>query len=285
MSTSRKYLFRYVECSNQRELSNYILQAQPHAILYNYYPATMPWLDYKILSKILVPQLAIMHEVTQQEVDTANDNIFDYWLYPDPTVINTNPITFKIPRIVPDYANVKATTAIPTIGCFGFGFPDKGFEKVVSVVTNEFDHAKINFNIPNALVDKYGILKKKTINSCNNMIGNSNIELNITHNFFDKKGILDFLAGNTLNAFFYDVDKYKGISSALDYALAVQRPVAINKCGMFRHIYNAEPSICIEDTTMKRIIENGIAPLHQFSSEWTPANFTLKIEKILSEVI
>jgi len=287
LSTSRKYLFTYVECSNQRELATHILRTQPRAILYNYYPATMSWLNYNIMSKVAVPQLGIMHEVTQQAVDTANDNMFDYWLCPDPTVINTNPVTFKIPRIVPDYANVKATTAIPTIGCFGFGFPDKGFEKIVSVVSNEFDHAKINFNIPNALstIDKYGKMKSGVIRGCKGMVGEYNIELNITQNFFDKKGILDFLAGNTLNAFFYDVDKYKGISSAIDYALAVQRPIAINKCGMFRHIYNAEPSICIEDTTMKRIIENGIAPLHQFSSEWTPENFAAKMEKILGEVI
>jgi len=287
MSASRKYLFRYVECSNQRELSNYILQTQPHAILFNYYPATMPWLDYKILSKILVPRLAIMHEVTQQAVDTANDNMFDCWLCPDPTVVNTNPVTFKIPRIVPNYTDVKDMPAIPTIGCFGFGFPDKGFEKIVSVVSSEFDRAKINFNIPHALsaVDKYGKMRAGVIRRCEGIIGERNIELSITQSFFDKQGILDFLAGNTLNAFFYDVDKYKGISSAIDYALAVQRPIAINKCGMFRHIYNAEPSICIEDTTMKRIIENGITPLHQFSSEWTPANFMAKMEKILGGVI
>lgn len=285
LSTSRKYLFEYAECSSQKELSEYILRKQPRAIIYNYYPATMPWLDNTITSKIQIPQLGVMHEVTQQAVDTADNKLFNYWLYPDPTIVNTNPITFKIPRIVPNYLNVKPTTAIPTIGCFGFGFPDKGFEKIVSVVRNEFDRAKINFNIPNALVDKYGILKKKTIKGCGSIVGDANIELNISQNYFDRRGILDFLAGNTINAFFYDVGKYKGISSAIDYALAVQRPIAINRCGMFRHIYNAEPSICIEDTTIKEIIENGIAPLYQFSSEWTPANFTARMEKILGGVI
>jgi len=60
--------------------------------------------------------------------------------------------------------------------------------------------------------------------------------------------------------------------------------MAITKCGMFRHVYSATPSICIENSSLTRIIENGVTPLEPFYEEWTEANFILDYERILNEV-
>jgi hypothetical protein len=97
--------------------------------------------------------------------------------------------------------------------------------------------------------------------------------------------MLDFLAGNTVNIFLYDVHKNRGLSSVIDWALAAHRPIVINKCGMFRHIYNAKPSICIEDSSLKDIIKNGITPLIPFYNEWTPEKFIQRYENIIKEVL
>lgn len=54
---------------------------------------------------------------------------------------------------------------------------------------------------------------------------------------------------------------------------------------MFRHVSSASPSICIEDSSLKQIIDNGIAPLVPFYCEWSEPNFILDYERILDKVL
>ncbi|MCK5610525.1 class I SAM-dependent methyltransferase, partial [Candidatus Pacearchaeota archaeon] len=260
------YSFDYIECSNQEELHQEIINTRPLAIIYNYYPLTMPWLTSSITHRYNIPQLGIMHEVTQEEADKATQEMFNYHLCPDPTLIENNPIVFKTKRLIPPYINTQNIPDIVTIGSFGFGFYDKGFERIVEFVQQEFDRAKILFYIPfNEIADKEGHLHAlATAERCTHLVTKPGIELIINHRFTDKQQLLDFLAGNTLNAFFYDTEKHRGVSSTIEHALAVQRPMAITKCGMFRHVHSATPSICIEDSSLKQIIDNGIVPLVPF---------------------
>ncbi len=287
LKNSNRYSFWYAECSNEEELNQAVIQANPSVIIYNYYPATMPWLTSKVTQRYKVPQLGIMHEVTQEDADKADRVLFDYHLCPDPTLAENNPLIFKTRRLIPRYINMQNIPDVITIGSFGFGFKDKGFERLVETVQNEFDRAKIVLNLPfNDIVDRNG--KKHTlatVKRCRRIIYKPGIELIIKHEFLSKEKLLDFLAGNTLNAFFYDPDKHRGISSCIEHALAVQRPIAITKCGMFRHIFSANPSIFIDDSTLTEIIANGIAPLVPFYNEWSPANFLLDYERILDRVL
>jgi hypothetical protein len=59
----------------------------------------------------------------------------------------------------------------------------------------------------------------------------------------------------------------------------------ITKSAMFRHIYDTEPSICIEETTMKEVIKNGIKPLEKFYEIWSEDAFLSRFEQILEEVL
>ncbi len=286
LQNSARYSFCYAECSNEEELDQSVTQTNPSVIIYNYYPLTMPWLTSKITKRYKVPQLGIMQEVTQEDADQADRGLFDYHLCPDPTLAENNPFVFKTRRLIPRYINLQNIPDVITIGSFGFGFKDKGFERLVETVQNEFDRAKIILNLPfNDIVDKNGKATLATVKRCRRIIFKPGIELIIKHDFLSKEKLLDFLASNTLNAFFYDSDKHRGISSCIDYALAVQRPIAITKCGMFRHIFAANPSIFIEDSTLTEIIANGIAPLVPFYNEWSPANFLLDYERILDRVL
>lgn len=286
LQKSSRYSFAYVECSNYAELKNAVSHTNPAAIIYNYYLATMPWLRKEVTRQYKIPQLGIMHEVTQEEADKATREMFDYHLCPDPTLIENNPIVFKTKRLISPYINSQDIPDIVTVGSFGFGFSDKGFERLVTLVQEEFDRAKIVLHLPfNNVVEQQGQFAKATAENCRKLISKPGIQLAINHEFLSKQQLLHFLASNTLNAFFYDSHKDRGISSVLEHALAVQRPLAINKCGMYRHVFSANPSICIEDSSLKQIIDNGIAPLVPFYNEWSEANFILDYEQILDRVL
>jgi hypothetical protein len=286
LEKSTRYSFAYAECSNEIQLRWAVAQTRPSAIIYNYYPDTMPWLTSEMTTRYKVPSLGVMHEVTQEKADRATQEMFDYRLCPDPTLVENNPNVFKTRRLIPTYYSRESVPDVVTIGSFGFGFGDKGFERLIETVRQEFDEAKIVLNLPfNDVVSSQ--LQQRAmakIKEAGARISKPGIELVITHDFLSKTQLLDFLASNTLNAFFYDTNKYQGISSTIEHALAVRRPMAITKCGMFRHVSSANPSICIEDSSLKRIITNGIAPLEPFYDEWSEPNFILDYERILTDV-
>ena len=215
LKKSSRYNFSYAECSNEGELKTIISKTNPAAIIYNYYPATMPWLTGMITRQFQIPQLGIMHEVTQEEADNADRAMFDFHLCPDLTLKENNPIVFKTKRLIPPYINLKNIPDIITIGSFGFGFGDKGFERIIEIVQKEFDKAIIKLLLPfNDVVDRNGrLFTLATAQRCRHLVTKPGIQLVIKHDFLDKQALLDFLASNTMNAFFYDVNKCRGISS------------------------------------------------------------------------
>jgi hypothetical protein len=287
LKKSEKFEFVYVECQNKKDLVKSIRSNEPTVIIYNHYPATMPWLNTKITQQFNMPQCGIVHEVTQAVVDNANQDLFDYLLCPDPTIVETKPFVFRTRRLIPSYVNSTALPKKITIGSFGFGFSDKGFERIIQTVQKEFENAKIIFQMPyNDIVDKDGKqFALATARRCRKLITRPGIDLEIRHKFLSRGKLLDFLAGNSINVFFYDVEKYKGISSTIEHALAVQRPLAINKCGMFRHVFSASPSICIEERSLNEILNQGVAPLVPFMNEWSESAFIMNYEQIMQKVL
>ncbi len=286
LKKSTKYSFVYAECSSSKELLDIVNQVKPSAIIYNYHPLTLAWIDRTILQSINVPQIGIIHEITQQVADVANNQLFQYHIGPDPTLHPRNPIVFQTGRIVLPYTNNHKLPEITTIGSFGFGLEGKGFEKVITTVQQEYDEALIRLHIPFAtFADADGSQAIAVAQRCQQLIVKPGIKLSLSHDFLSQEQLLDFLAQNTLNAFFYEKYDYRGISSTIDHALAVKRPIAITKSNMFRHILSAKPSICIEDSSLKQIIDNGIAPLVPFYNEWSEANFILDYERMLAQVL
>ena len=276
------------ECGSAYMYHYLMFTVNPDVVIYNYYPATMPWLHDRHTRRYpAAVHLGIMHEVTQDDADGAGTEMFDYHLCPDPTLVTDNPAVRVIPRLVPQYTNATPDPGIPTIGSFGFGFPDKGFQKIVQMVCDEYGVAEIQFNMPRSeVVDIWGEMRKETVSRCHEIARKHiGIDLKISDEFLTKQGVLDFLAGNTVNMFLYDVHKGRGISSVIDYALAVKRPLAINRCGMFRHVHAAAPSMCVEDATLHQIIRNGTGMQDKYREAWSEQNFIRKYENIISEVL
>jgi len=286
LQKSTKYLFVYAECSSSIDYLNAIREVEPSAVIYNYYPTTLPWLNKKLINKIKVPHIGTIHEVTQQVADLANTDLFDYHIAPDPTLLLKNPIVFKTGRLIPAYKNTYQSPQIPTIGSFGFGLQGKGFEHLIATVQQEYDEAEIRLHIPFATFgDLKGEQAKAIAQHCKNLLVKPGIKLSLSHEFLRQEQLLDFLANNTLNAFFYEKYHNRGISSVIDYALAVQRPIAITHSSMFRHILSASSAISTEYLSLQQIITNGIEPLQSFCQEWNEANLIWDYERIISQIM
>lgn len=306
---SKCYHFIRVECSSLAELQTAITEYSPAGIIYNYSQPVLPWVTNKICPKlyrnniaaIQIPQIGIIHEITQHVADSAINyknkflfrvsasqlinSLFDYYIAPDPTLSLRNPYVYKTGRLIPSYQNKFPFPSKPVIGSFGFGTPKKGFEKIVQLVQQEFDEAVIRFNIPDAdFGDKNGNNSRIISEKCQALITKAGIQLIVTHDFMDKKTMLDFLAKNTINVFLYEEKNNRGLSSALDNALAVQRPVAVSDGVMFRHVFDTEPSVCVTKNNLKTIIQNGFAPLQKYYDEWNAENLVWEYERILNSV-
>ena len=287
LAASKRYAIAYAECASERDLAQAMVTFNPSIALYNYYPATMPWLNPGITRKFKLTQLGVMHEVTQEEADRADRTLFEYHICPDPTLKLNNLAVLKIPRIIPRYVNTRPLPERVRIGSFGFGIHDKGFTRLIAKVQEEYDEADISILMPfNDVVDAQGkSFALRTAEECRRAVHKPGVRLDISHDFVTKTELLDFLAGNTLNAFFYDTHKHRGISSTIEHALAVQRPLAITRCGMFRHVASATPSIFIEEASLRQIVDNGTAPLQAFYREWTAENFVTALEGVFDQVL
>lgn len=305
---SKHYQFIRAECSSLIELQKVVHRETPDGIIYNYYPSVLPWVATKIGPKLYrnnialfpIPQIGIIHEVTQSVADTATNNrkqyffsgaarlansLFDYYIAPDPTISLSHSFIYKTGRLVPYYQNNFPVPPSIVIGSFGFATMKKGFEKIVRLVQEEFEEAVIKFNItsPTFGADN-DISVQSIVEKCERMIFKPNIQLIITQDFMDNSTLLDFLAQNTINVFLYEEMSNRGLSSAIDYALAVHRPIAVSDSIMFRHLFAVEPSICIAKTNFKTIIQNGFTPLEKLCEEWNMDNLLNTYEMILDSV-
>lgn len=280
LEKSEKYNFIYCEIESESELLQSIETHNPGAIIYNYVSATMGWLNKDILLKFKnILHYGIYHEGTED----LNGG-FDKYIMIDSTFADSGN-RFSIPRpLFEGYETTSHLPSIPTIGSFGFGFNNKGFEKLVKLVNKEFDEAIIRLHIPFAFYgDSDGAISKSIASACESHVTKPNIKLVITHDFLSDEQVLDFLSGNTINAFLYDDMVGRGLSSVIDYALSVRRPIAITRSHMFRHISNANPSICIDNTSLHEIMKRNGDELKPYSDWHSNSNLIAKYEQILGK--
>jgi hypothetical protein len=169
-------------------------------------------------------------------------------------------------------------------GSFGFGFEFKGFDKIVDLITKNYDTAIIKFVIPTAFFDPHAQTRYTTLyNQCMAKNTKPGIKVYITNEFFTNTDLLHFLASNTANIFLYDMLKGRSISSAVDYALSVKKPLIISDSHMFRHIYN--DSICPYKTPIRECIKNSQSILDKYCDEFSNINLINKVNNIMPQII
>jgi hypothetical protein len=276
---SNKYNIVYTEIQNITEFNSIISKNQYKVVIYNWYPSTMTWASPSHVAKHKnnFVQVGIFHEVPSDH--------FDYYIHADPTQESTTK-TFITGRPLLNYSGVYPEINIPTIGSFGFGMGGKGYQTVVELVESEYDEAIIKLHIPYAYFgDITGEGAHYWVNLAQQKITKPNIQLQVSHDFLSTENLLEWLANNTINIFLYDEMYGRGIGSTLDYALSVKRPIALTKSYMFRHVFDTEPSIFVEDITLKEIISNGILPLEKYYKDWTADNLIRRYDDILEQII
>jgi hypothetical protein len=290
---SYKFDVCYVECDSLFEFKREFKVKLPNIVIWNFHPITMPWVSQRgrfsipLKYKFSAIHIGTIHEVYQELADEIDNNIFDFHIAPDPTLMLKNSIVFKTGRLLPaKVLETKDVNTLPIIGSFGFATKGKGFEKIIDIVQDEFDEALIKLNIPFAKFgDTNGKNAKEIAALCRKRINKAKISLEINHDYLDRNELISFLSSNSINVFLYDDMEKRGISSALDWALASRRPIAISNSSLFRHLFNCKPSICINDNSLKCILENGTKPVEKLYQEYSPEVILWEYENILEKII
>ena len=278
-STSSKLDCSYAEVDCLADLEVAIFIHRPDVTVYNWHIGTMGWLSSSDIRKLDGgKRFFIYHQ---------ENMIFDYDKYLffgdyDPT--NSLPDEKKalISRPLFKYPGKYRNNSTLNIGSFGFGFHNKGFDKIVRLVNEEFTNAIVNLHMPPShFGDPSGTQTREVIKKCREAHTNSSIVLNITQDFKTDEEVLSFLAGNDVNVFMYE-ENGDGISSVLDYALSVKRPIAITDSRMFRHLDGIE-GISLTTNSLQNIIDNGTSPLRGLYRKWSRKKFVSEMEEAINE--
>lgn len=269
-------------------------QWQPECIIYNYAPGTAGWMDQpQVRMQIPVPQVRIMHDMYQA---LANDFLpehhanWQYLLADDPSVVGNDRVFITNRLLPPTTTHVYQDGDKPIIGFQGFGPPHKGIGRLARQVQEEFDEAIFRLHIPfgyyEDLIHGYqGSNAYARVEEVKSIITKPGIEVQFSHDLMETQDIVNWLAQNTINCYFYDYLDGCGIASSPDYALAARRPIALTKSHQFRNFWNIEPSIFIEDKSIKEIISQGTAPLEPlyaaYSRESVWADYSRMLERLI----
>lgn len=262
---SRKDIFEYAEIGSQNDLINRLNTKKYDACILNYHSALFGWWNQPIKT------FYIYHEGGLQ-IDPKY-------------VLNTDPncsMGLGIPR--PIYQGTITTIKNDglTFGSFGFGFENKGFERIITTVQHQYDNATIKLLIPFAhFGDEHGEQSRRIADKCKSLITKPGIKLEINHNFLSNEELINFLASNDMNIFLYDYMPGRGCSSVVDYALAANKPLAISNSLMFRHIYSDE--ICAYKRPIKDILADGNKHILPFLKKWNPTTLQEVILKRVND--
>ena len=242
----------YKEVSCEVDYLNAVKEMGPNKIIYNYHTSTMSWLNASNITHT-AKNIGILHE-------TSSD-IFDELLDIDPSKPNgiPRPLFYKIPTTITNleqeaFIMYNKGSDVPIFGSFGFGFENKGFDKIIQYVNEQYNNAIIKLIIPlGYYCNEYE--QETIITKCFAIERKPGIELMVSNDFFENDDLLFFLNSNTMNLFLYDRMEGRGISSTLDYALSVDVPFGISDSYMFRNIYN--DSICVYKNRISDIMKSG----------------------------
>lgn len=280
--TEITYIYEEIDC--YEEYKN-VLQKTTDivAVIYNYHCSTMTWLTHVNIQRF-VKNIGIPHESPSYlfdiicDIDPDGPETSNIFPLPRPIFENVEEL-IALPTensYINDFISIYTDTDIPIFGSFGFGFNFKGFEKIIKLVNEQYDNAIIKFVIP---VSHY--YDGANINSlCFNENKKPGIQILIHNDFFSTNDILKFLHSNTMNIFLYDKLNGRSISSTIDYALSVKKPLAISDSYMFKHIYSDE--ICLYTNTIQHCLNNSEKYLHPFLEKYNNKNLRSIFKKMIS---
>lgn len=234
--------------------SEHLVTNEYDVVILNYHPGIAEWGQLEGIEG-RYKKVGIYHELS-----VAGPRC-DMWLFSDPSGSNggsTVCIGRPLPRWLPK-ARIYDPSSPLVVGLNGFcgAWATAMIAEMVKWETN----FKIRLALPPSdHCDPSGARARQVAESCLKMMPDPK-NLEVTHQFMEEDDLLEWLSQNDLNCYIRTPEPSVGISSALDLALAVRRPIAINKHAMFRHLWGCDPGIFLETSGLRRIISNGLGPL------------------------
>jgi hypothetical protein len=214
--------------------------------------------------------------ITVKHTNSIFSTAFDY-------VVDQDPAS-GLPRPLYEWNELQSfNSEIINIGSFGFAGPHKGFDQIIKLVNEQFDEAIINLNITNAFYgDKDGVGRDQIIKDILSIPRKENVKLNLTTDFMNNEELLQFVSKNDLLVFAYR--NVGDISSVVDYAISVNKPIAVTNIDSFRHVYKKE--IDIDLCTLTDIITYNKNSEHvlKLKEKWSSKNLMINFEKLLNEI-
>lgn len=279
---SLRYAVYYHQPESERALQMAARLHQADVIIYNWSPNIGGWMGGSPFQPYARHHIAVYHD------GHIPHESFDAILFSDPTMpqhSNWYPIGRPVPRWEVQDLPMRPKD-IPWIGINGF----LGAWAVIGVrqILHEFPKCKLRLHLPAAVYgDPDGAQAAAQIQACANLVAlRPETTLEVRREFLPMPELLQWLSDNDLNVYARDAAApWRGVSSVLDPALAVRRPIAVNLCSAFRHVHNLQPSICIEHNSLRTILENGVVPLLPLYKTWGPEAVRRQVEDVLDRVI
>jgi hypothetical protein len=191
---------------------------------------------------------------------------------------------FPIGRPIPFWNAEAATTPrdVPWIGVNGFN--GAWAQLAVSRILVEFESAVIRLHLPHGkYTDPYRT--DETIRQCLAICRNAGVTPELQCEFKPLPDLMKWLQQNDLNCYMRGSGwPGGGVSSVLDCALAVRRPIAVDHSHAFRHVHGLTPSIRVEDSSLKTIMANGTAPLQPLYERHDQKRVLADVEACIDEV-
>lgn len=290
---SDKYNVLHYNAINFEEIQDLYQKHKPHVIIYMFCSRTTAWMtDATWKKNIPCKHLVIDADVTQKSInDFSKEKFhnFDGLISLDPSLdVQLRDDVFLINHIMPKVnPSEYIETGVVKIGFHGSPTFNKGIIELVDIVQNEFDEAQINFHCPLHFPNNGHTPNEfmSNINAVKKRITKTGIKFSLTSDIISNQELVDRLSQNTINCYFNQDSPYNLTGSAIHTALAAKRPIAIKRSRASKAYLNTNPSICIEDNSLKDIISFGFSPLESIYEKFTPENVCNDFEKIISKVL
>jgi len=291
-----EFKFELLYADDFQTIEHKVKEFEPAAIVYNYAPGTTPWMDYGKGNRDAmsdIKHIRIMHDMHQGIANAYHPESNYGWQYiiaDDPTITETNYV-FATNRLLPPGPRTNyVDTGIPVIGFQGFSSIHgefKGIRRLAYQVAMEFDHAIIRLHIPYGFYgDPAGYAAQTRVHEVRSIVAHKpGIQVLASHELLSTQEIVDLLTTNTVNCYFYDYLDGAGLASSPDYALAAGRPIAVARSHQMRHFWNLQPSILIEQNSLRKIIDNGLEPLKTLYEDYSPDSVYKDYSRILKKIL
>ena len=122
LAKSKNYSFHYCKANSLEDLSEVISLIKPSITIYNYTPALMGWANAAKEIYQNIQHVALIHDITPDQMLDSNIGPFDFRIALDPTLAEVGRWFTSVRPLFNYTGSLEHKNQVPTIGSFGFYF-------------------------------------------------------------------------------------------------------------------------------------------------------------------